>query len=180
MLFSLFASNAYGATNYAKCSLSGCDWYRTSGSKYCSVHTCQQSGCNSLSNGNGTIYCDVHAAAYARRQGYKICSYAKCYRPRVSQGLYCSSHTCRVAGCTRIIKSGSDYCTTHNTSSSRSKNYSYSYSSSSKKKSSSSSKKKSDPYDVYDYDDVEDFYEDNYDDFDSFEDAEDYYDEARD
>ena len=176
-----YSSSANGSTNYNKstsysstCSLSGCNDSKASGSNYCRMHTCQEQGCRSLSDGNGTIYCDIHAAAYVRRQGYNKCLKSRCYRKQSSNGLYCSEHTCKTKDCRNSKADGSSYCSTHSKSKT---NYSSTdkANSSSSKSSSSSSKKYSDPYNVQDYVDPEDFYYDYYDDFFDFEDAEDYW-----
>lgn len=108
-------------TSYSStCSVSGCSNSRTSGSSYCRNHTCQKQGCHSLRNGNGTIYCDSHAAAYVREQGYKECLKSGCYRKRSSGNLYCSEHTCKNKDCTNSVVDGSNYCSTHSKTSNNS------------------------------------------------------------
>lgn len=158
------------------CSVSGCSNSRLSGSRYCKNHTCQKQGCNSLRNENGTIYCNLHAAAYVRQQGYRTCLKSECYRRKSSESAYCSEHTCKNKDCTNSVSEGSRYCSTHSQTSS-SGSSTYKRKSSVNNSSSSISKKSSDPYNAQNYNDPEDFYYDYYDDFYEYDDAEEYWNE---
>lgn len=163
---------------------------------------CGKNGCTRDNTPNGTVYCDIHAAEYAREQGYTPCVVSGCYG-RPSKGhCYCSRHECWHKDCKNKKEDGSDYCkyhqpkTTSSKSSSGSKNSTgKSYSSTSKSstnktgssKSSlgkSATRKKYDPYDVYSYKSAQDFADDKYEEFydyeDDYEDEDEAYDAAED
>lgn len=75
---------------------------------------CGESGCGREKTGNGTIYCDVHAAAYVREQGYKVCLTTGCYRRRQKDSSYCHTHICDYKNCTKkATSSDGKYCATH-------------------------------------------------------------------
>ena len=115
------------------CAVSGCDRKCDSGS-YCRLHKCAEPGCKSKKGDNGTIYCNTHAAKYAREAGYKICSASGCYGRASGSGSYCYDHTCIKSGCNSKRVSGSNYCSAHSPSkASTTTKSSKSYSSTSKK-----------------------------------------------
>ncbi len=163
---------------------------------------CGHKGCTAENTANGTVFCDKHAAEYAKEQGYKACAASGCWDYASKGSDYCSKHTCKNSNCTKKVANGSRYCATHSEKSSTSTNsgtkYSTtkksstnksttkSYSSKTTKKSSSKSttKKKYDAYDVYDYDSAQEFADDKYEEFydyeDDFEDEDEAYDAAED
>ena len=144
---------------------------------------CRKDGCGRKSGCNGTIYCDKHAAEYAREAGYKVCSVSGCYDQAESKGYYCSSHTCREKGCFNKSVTGSwGYCSMHDPSKKKASSQTATKKYSSKKSSSSSTKKKKDIYNVYDYDSAQAFADDKYEEFydyeDDYEDEDEAYDAA--
>ncbi len=149
--------------------------------------TCRKNGCNRSTGNNGTVYCDYHAAEYARENGYRVCAVSGCYDKARSKGCYCSKHSCREKDCNSRSVTGSwGYCSKHDpgkksASSSTTSTKKY-YSG--KKSSSSSTKKKYDIYDVYDYKSAQDFADDKYEEFydyeDDYEDEDEAYDAAED
>ena len=143
---------------------------------------CRKEGCNRDNDPNGTIYCDKHAAEYAREKGYKVCSVTGCYDHACSGGIYCSTHTCRNKDCWNKAEEKGGYCSKHNPKkSTTSSSYSSKKNNSvSKKNSSGSSKKKYDSYNVYDYKSAQDFADDKYEEFYDYEDDYDDEDEAYD
>lgn len=82
---------------------------------YAGGRTCGYKGCTRSTEGchNGTVFCDTHAAAYAREKGYKTCSASGCYDYAKSGGRYCSSHTCHSSKCTNQASQRGGYCSTH-------------------------------------------------------------------
>lgn len=162
-----------------KCSYPDCD--RSVGSAtYCNNHKCGHDGCSSAIGGNGTIYCNTHAAEYVRKKGYTPCADSGCYekpskghtycskheckesdckkkkesgcsKERKSSSSYCFDHTCHKAGCNSQIIAGSIYCSSHKTTT---------YKSSTKR--------------TIDDVDAESFYLDNKDEFEDEDDAWDY------
>lgn len=146
---------------------------------------CGKDGCNRSTGTNGTVYCDYHAAEYAKKEGYKVCSVSGCYDRAMSKGSYCSKHTCRERDCYNKSVTGSwGYCSKHDPSNKKTTSTYSTKKYTSKKSSSSSSKKKSDIYDVYDYDSAQDFADDKYEEFfdyeDDYEDEDEAYDAAED
>ncbi len=98
---------------------------------------CGKNGCTRDNTANGTVFCDYHAAEYAREQGYTPCSATGCYdKPRKGH-TYCSTHECRKEDCRNKKESGSDYCKNHQSKSSTSKSTSGSSKSSTGKSSNS-------------------------------------------
>ena len=148
---------------------------------------CRKEGCNRSSGSNGTIYCDYHAAEYARKKGYKVCAESGCYDQAQSKGSYCSTHTCRKKDCySKSVTGNWGYCSTHDPSNKKSSSTTTTKRSASsyKKSSSSSTKKKYDTYHVYDYDSAQAFADDKYEEFydyeDDYEDEDEAYDAAED
>ncbi len=167
---------------------------------------CGYNGCSAENTSNGTVFCDKHAAEYAREKGYKACAYSGCWGYASKDSSYCSKHTCSNSKCTSKVVDGTRYCSTHaektSTTKSTSKSSSYStkkstsssksttskstsrYSGSKKSSSKSSSKKSYDPYDVHSYKSAQDFADDKYEEFydyeDDFDDEDEAYDAAED
>lgn len=141
---------------------------------------CGKDGCNRKKGSNGTVYCDYHAAEYARNKGYKVCAVSGCYAGAQSKGSYCSKHTCREKNCySKSVTGNSGYCSTHDPSKKKTSSVSTVKKSTSKKKSSSQAKKY-DTYHVYDYDSAQSFADDKYEEFYDYEDDYDDEDEAYD
>ncbi len=158
---------------------------------------CGKNGCTRDNTANGTVFCDYHAAEYAKEQGYTPCSVTECYG-RPSKGhSYCSKHECQQKDCKGKKEGDSSYCKNHQpkTTNSKSSGSKYStgksYSSTSKSSTSKSSSSKSssgktttkkqyDPYDVYNYKSAQDFADDKYEEFYDYEDDYDDEDEAYD
>ena len=158
---------------------------------------CGYNGCNAENTPNGTVFCDTHAAQYAREKGYKVCAASGCWGYAAKDSSYCSKHTCSHSNCTSKVVEGTRYCSTHTektnttkssykssgytTKKSTSSSKSYSSNSSSKK---SGSKKSYDPYDVHKYKSAQDFADDKYEEFydyeDDYEDEDEAYDAAED
>ena len=77
-------------------------------------NSCGKSNCSKDKGSNGTVYCDTHAAEYAREQGYKVCCVSGCYKRRAKDSSYCSTHICDSKGCTKKATSeDGKYCSTH-------------------------------------------------------------------
>ena len=108
---------------------------------------CGKDGCWNDNEKNGTIYCDIHAAQYARKEGYKVCSYSGCYASGTKKSNYCSKHTCKTNKCyNKIISMDNRYCTSHDPTKKKSTTTTKKYTtktSKTSKTSKSSSKKKS-------------------------------------
>ena len=126
---------------------------------------CGKSGCYRDNDTNGTIYCNTHAAQYVREQGYKACLSSSCYKRRLKNSSYCSSHTCRTTGCySKVTSSNGKYCTSHDPSNKKkTTTTTMKYTSTSKKTTSSSTSKNKSTWESYDdgYNDVYD--DDDYD-----------------
>lgn len=167
---------------------------------------CAHSGCTAYKTTNGTVYCNKHAAEYAKKKEIKVCAAYGCYDTAV--GSWCYYHTCREKNCTNKVAEDSKYCYTHspkkatsstgtskievfsnkhyNTKSSASKTTTSKYTSKNTQTKSSSSKKSSkktkDYYDVYNYRSAQDFADDKYEEFfdyeDDYEDEDEAYDAA--
>ncbi len=127
---------------------------------------------------NGTVYCDKHAAMYAKEQGYRVCGTFGCYA-RAGKGGYCSGHTCKYYGCDNGTRVRNIYCTKHSASSSSKTTYKKTYTfkkTNSTYKKSSSSVKMHYYCDPDDYDDPDEYADDAWGmDFDSYDDAYDYW-----
>jgi len=159
--------------------------------------TCGYKGCTRSTKNchNGTVFCDTHAAAYAKEKGYKTCAASGCYDYAKSGSSYCSSHICSHSKCTNKATEKRGYCSTHKCKYSGCSNSAYytygkykgycnnhAWQMSGKTNSNTSSKKNSDnnkkTYEMPDCDDYED-YEDFMDDWDGCmpdgSDAEDYW-----
>ena len=160
--------------------------------------TCGYKGCTRSTENcsNGTVYCNIHAAAYAREQGYKVCAasgcysrassnssycsshickHSKCTNKAITKGGYCSEHKCKYSGCTNCAyyTSGANkgYCTTHAKSTGKRSTYSSSKKSTTKKKTYNTL-----DFDPDDYDSPEDYADDAWgNDFDDWDDAYDYW-----
>ncbi len=159
---------------------------------------CRESGCYNDNTPNGTVFCDYHAAQYAKEKGYRTCAADKCWGYAVTNGKYCRSHTCKYAECTNKATDDEGYCSTHshkNETSSKSYKKGTSYPSKEGKtntgrnsrnssRNNRTSKKKYDQYDVYDYKSAEEFADDKYEEFydyeDGYEDEDEAYDAAED
>ncbi len=150
---------------------------------------CGYNGCNAENTANGTVFCDTHAAQYAREKGYKACAASGCWGYASKDSSYCSKHTCSNSKCTNKVVGDTRYCSTHtekttSTKSSSKSSYSTKKKSSSSSKTKSSSKKKYDAYDVYSYKSAQDFADDKYEEFydyeDDYEDEDEAYDAAED
>ena len=74
---------------------------------------CGYKGCSADNTSNGTIFCDKHAAEYAREKGYDYCDYSGCWGYTAKDSDYCDKHTCSHSKCTDKVVSGSSYCSTH-------------------------------------------------------------------
>lgn len=154
---------------------------------YAKTETCGYHGCTASTKNcsNGTVYCDTHAAQYAREKGYKVCGASGCYASASSNGTYCSGHTCSSRKCNKFTKVKGKYCTEHTCKYSGCTDSAYYTSGTYKgycskhagKNNSSYSKKKK--YTMPDCDDYED-YDDFMDEWDGYmpdgSDAEDYWD----
>lgn len=131
---------------------------------------CREEGCSRARGDNGTIYCDSHAAAYVREQGYNDCADSGCYSYRMKSSMYCSRHTCEWTDCTHKKSSNSDYCSTHERELENARKK--------RQQSTSSKKKATTEYEMPDCDDY-DSYDDFMDDWDGEMpdggDAEDYW-----
>jgi len=156
---------------------------------YAGSGICHYNGCGADMKyyNNGTVFCDRHAAMYAKEQGYKVCGMPGCYDKAKSNG-YCSGHTCRNYSCNNKTWARGGYCSVHYKSSSSSrtaykKTYSYSskkstssYKRSTSYKKSSSSAKRHYYCDPDDYDDPDEYADDAWGmDFDSYDEAYDYW-----
>ncbi len=162
---------------------------------------CGKNGCSRELTGNGTVYCDLHAAEYVREKGYTPCAVTGCYDKPSTGHIYCHRHECREDKCKSKKEAGSDYCKNHQPKKSTSKSstgskystgksYSGSKNSTSKSGSSKSStgksttRKKYDSYDVYSYKSAQEFADDKYEEFydyeDDYEDEDEAYDAAED
>lgn len=112
-----YASSSYSSGSYNSSSSStshvGNYSHSASSSSSSTGRYCGKDGCTRMGGtGNGTVFCDFHAAQYAREQGYSTCSVSGCYGHKQSGGSYCSGHTCRNSNCT--AKAGDDhYCSSH-------------------------------------------------------------------
>ena len=171
-----------------ECSVEGSERSVSSGC-YCNLHVCSKDGCYEFNDTNGTIYCNRHAAEYARNQGYIPCSAYGCYRKPSKGHSYCSTHECSNSDCHNIKVSGSDYCKSHQpkpvtTKKTATTKSSYSYTPKKTGSSTGSSTKKYDPYNVYSYKSAQDFADDKYEEFfdyeDDYEDEDEAYDAAED
>ena len=126
---------------------------------YAKTGKCGKNGCRRDGGGNGTVFCDYHAAEYAREQGYKVCLESGCYKRRQKDSSYCSIHICDAKDCNkRATSDDGKYCSSHIPKKVEKKTTKKS-SSSSKKKSTSKSK----GWESYDdgYDDI--YFDDDYD-----------------
>ena len=170
---------------------------------------CGKNGCTRDNTPNGTVFCDVHAAEYAREQGYTPCAVSGCYGRPAKGHIYCSRHECQEKDCQSKKEADSSYCKNHQpktstskssgSKSSSSKSYSgtaksktYTYKSqtgtsqsgNSRSSSGKTIKKKYDAYDVYNYKNAQDFADDKYEEFydyeDDYEDEDEAYDAAED
>ena len=163
-----------------KCAVSDCNRNCDSG-KYCRMHKCGKEGCLNARGDNGTIYCDTHAAIYAKERGYKVCSEYGCYRVASDTGRFCTTHTCIKSGCYSKRTYDSEYCSTHKpaTKSTTTKKTYTNKANTSKSNSYKSSSKKTythKDYDPDDYDSPEDYADDAWgNDFDDWDDAYDYW-----
>ncbi len=54
---------------------------------------CGYNGCEAENTSNGTVFCDTHAAQYAREKGYKTCAASGCWGYVSKDSSYCSRHT---------------------------------------------------------------------------------------
>ena len=79
------------------------------GNGRCGYKGCERSTVNCH---NGTVFCDTHAAAYAREKGYKTCPVSGCYDQVTSGNTYCYRHTCSASGCYNKAGEGR-LCSTH-------------------------------------------------------------------
>ena len=144
---------------------------------------CRKEGCNRSTGTNGTVYCDYHAAEYARESGYRVCSISGCYDRAQSKGSYCSKHSCRERDCySKSVTGYWGYCSKHDPSKKKTSSTTTQRRYSGTKSSSSSKKKKYDTYNVYDYKSAQDFADDKYEEFydyeDDYEDEDEAYDAA--
>lgn len=63
---------------------------------------CGYKGCtrSTVNCENGTVYCDVHAAVHAKKDGYKVCAVGGCYDSLYyTEGKYkgyCDKHARRI------------------------------------------------------------------------------------
>lgn len=76
----------------------------------CGYNGCGRSTANCH---NGTVYCDTHAAAYARKSGYSTCAASGCYDYKKSGSSYCWTHTCSDRDCNNKATTNRGYCSTH-------------------------------------------------------------------
>ena len=161
------SSSSKSSSSKSSSSSSGLEYRR------CGKNGCERNG----NNGNGTVFCDYHAAQYARESGKMTCSVSGCYDSRTSNSSYCYTHTCRKDGCYNKASDSSDdrYCSTHSTKSSKSSTSSTSKTTYTPSKKYTSSKPKKKMPDCDDYEDYDDFMDDWDGNMPDGSDAEDYW-----
>ncbi len=100
------------------CSHGSCTRKRTSGSRYCKMHTCKEQGCfNEVGSANDR--CSKHKKEYYDEMGIgdkpdvKNCAYSGCDTDAYRDSNYCVSHMCRQSGCNNGVWGGSGYCYEH-------------------------------------------------------------------